>query len=225
MPQALSDCKSCVGIISKIETITDIFVNPVHFLEKVGKNIIWHFKDITGDIHQAKEDWETGKYREFGEFCGKITAVALSKTGEPMKVMGFFTRASGSCGDITKCIETSEKLSSLVQSLAKEFQGKFGFDNIKNIVTDIKDILEIIPTEFSACTEVPAEALKIVATWTKQFTNVVGTTEKIVKALWSHHSELYHDATDFTASCASGNYFQAGQDLADFIEIILGPAI
>ena len=80
MPSAISDCKSCVGIVSKVETIAALFVNPVRFLQKVGKNIIWHFKDITGDIHQAKEDWEAGKWREFGEFCGKITAVALSKT-------------------------------------------------------------------------------------------------------------------------------------------------
>jgi len=235
MPAAIADCKSCTGIISRVETIAALFANPVHFLEKVGKNILWHFKDITGDVKQAREDWETGQWKEFGLFCGKIAAIALKMPAPPAPQMGvtdaakffegFFVRAAGSCGDISTCISTSQDLTNLVESLANEFKGKFGFDNIKNIVTDIEQILEIIPVELATCPQVPAEALKIVAVWTKEFSDIVGTSEKVVKALWSHHKELFNDATDFTASIAAENFYQAGTDLADFIEIILGPAL
>ena len=40
MKSAVSECKSCSGIISEIETVAALFVNPARFLEKVGKNIL-----------------------------------------------------------------------------------------------------------------------------------------------------------------------------------------
>jgi hypothetical protein len=233
IPAAIKDCKSCVGIIGKVETIAALFVNPARFLEKVGTNILWHFKDITGDIHQAKEDWETGNYKEFGMFCGKIVAVALGKVNPTSQVRfgindaalffeGFFEKISGPTGDITQCIETSEKLSVAIQSLAKEFEGSFGFDTAKRIAGDVKDILEIIPTEFATCSAVPKEALHIVEHWLSEFGNPVTAAEHILKALWSHHSELLDDAHTFSSAIGAREYYTAGESLADFIVIVLG---
>jgi hypothetical protein len=232
LPPALRECKSCVGIISKIETLSALFVNPARFLEKVGKNIIWHFKDITGDIHQARDDWEAGLYKEFGEFCGKIVAVALSSPNPLSKPTfgptdaarffeGFFETAAGPTGDITQCITNSERLSSLVQALASEFSD-FGLDAIMNIVTDLKDILELVPTEFATCTAVPKEALHIVAAWSSEFTHPVDVSKKIVKAMWSSHSELIKDTKDFVSNVGQGSYRPAGENLADFLILILG---
>jgi hypothetical protein len=53
-----------------------VFANPLIFLEKVGFNIFWHFRDITTDISKAKADWDTENFFEFGEFVGQIIAMA-----------------------------------------------------------------------------------------------------------------------------------------------------
>lgn len=232
LPAAIKDCKSCVGIVSKVETIAALFVNPVRFLEKVGTNILWHFKDITGDVHQAKDDWEAGLYKEFGMFCGKIVAVALGKPN-PTTVQfgikdaanffeGFFEAAAGPTGDITQCIETSEHLSEYVDDLAKQFHGSFGFDTVKHIASDIKDILELVPVEFATCSAVPKEALHIVEHWLGEFRNVVEVSEQILKSLWNHHSELIEEAHTFASSIGSKEYYSAGSSLAEFIIIVLG---
>ena len=58
MPAVIKECKSCTGIIKEVETFASFFANPLIALEKIGKNIIWHHKEITGDIKQAISDWE-----------------------------------------------------------------------------------------------------------------------------------------------------------------------
>ena len=80
MPNALRECEGCSGIIQEIESVTVLLASPIKFLEKVGMNILWHHKEITGDIKQAASDWETGNYIEFGQFCGKIVKIATKAT-------------------------------------------------------------------------------------------------------------------------------------------------
>ncbi len=70
IPAVVSDCESCVGIIDDFKNIALIFANPVVFLEKVGFNIFWHYRDITNDISAAIVDYENDNFYEFGEFIG-----------------------------------------------------------------------------------------------------------------------------------------------------------
>lgn len=76
VPHTISECESCTGIINDFKNIAIIFSNPLIFLEKVGFNIFWHFRDITSDISRAKDDWDSENFFEFGEFVGKVIAMA-----------------------------------------------------------------------------------------------------------------------------------------------------
>jgi len=53
-----------------------VFANPALFLADVGKNIFWHFRDITKDISNAKDAWNNKQYVAFGEFIGELIATA-----------------------------------------------------------------------------------------------------------------------------------------------------
>jgi hypothetical protein len=134
IPAAIKECESCTGIIKEIEGLAELFSNPVAFLESIGMNIIWHYKDITGDLHKAKEDWEAKKYQEFGEFIGKIVAIAMKhKSTAPtthviptpldaaLFFKGFMETASGPVGDLTKCVDTSEALTYTINDLLEQF--------------------------------------------------------------------------------------------------------
>lgn len=83
---AISDCKSCIGIIDKIKAIPEIFANPVLKLAKVGKNVFWHRKEITQDIKRAHEDWDAKNFKEFGEFIGKIAGISLKAQAEALGI-------------------------------------------------------------------------------------------------------------------------------------------
>lgn len=76
VPHTIQECESCTGIINDFKNIAIIFSNPLIFLEKVGFNIFWHFRDITNDISKAKDDWNSENFFEFGEFVGKVIAMA-----------------------------------------------------------------------------------------------------------------------------------------------------
>jgi len=54
----IGDCKNCVGIIAELEKMALVFSNPVTAIADIGKNIFWHFFDITHDIKEARSNWD-----------------------------------------------------------------------------------------------------------------------------------------------------------------------
>ena len=96
IPGTIAECESCAGIIQDFKNMATIFANPIFFLEKVGFNIFWHFRDITNDISKAKDDWNSENFFEFGEFVGKVIAMATHR-----RLAGRFTSAQ----DVSLIIE------------------------------------------------------------------------------------------------------------------------
>lgn len=83
-------------------------------------------------------------------------------------------------------------------------------------------MFNLIPKEFASCKAVPKEILDELKYWGDEFLHPVKFAETAVKALWTHRKELGSDVTSFIGSTAKGDYFTAGQDLGDFLSIILG---
>lgn len=96
IPGTIAECESCAGIVQDFKNMATIFANPIFFLEKVGFNIFWHFRDITNDISKAKDDWNSENFFEFGEFVGKVIAMATHR-----RLAGRFTSAQ----DVSLIIE------------------------------------------------------------------------------------------------------------------------
>jgi len=76
IPHTLSECKECAHILDEFKKMAIVFSNPALFLVDVGKNVFWHFRDITKDIHEAWTAWDNKQYRDFGEFIGELIAIA-----------------------------------------------------------------------------------------------------------------------------------------------------
>ena len=87
VPTTLRECESCAGVLSEFKKLAIVFANPALFLADVGKNVFWHFRDITKDISEAKNSWNSKDYKSFGIFIGELIATA-TKVRKVEKVQG-----------------------------------------------------------------------------------------------------------------------------------------
>lgn len=82
LPTALKDCRNCFGIVNKLKNMVTLFANPLKSLTKVGKNIIWHHKDITRNIKGAISAWDERDFYQFGENIGIMIGQLIGKIEE-----------------------------------------------------------------------------------------------------------------------------------------------
>jgi len=77
LPSALSECKNAEKVIQEFTKVKDVFNHPLKFLTESGLRILWHFRDITTDIHGARDNWNNKNFLEFGKFIGMIGKIAF----------------------------------------------------------------------------------------------------------------------------------------------------
>ena len=83
-------------------------------------------------------------------------------------------------------------------------------------------MFNIIPVEFESCSAVPAEVLADLKYWGNEFLHPISFAENVVKTMWNDHKQLSSDVKNFIVNVVKQNHFEAGEDLGDFIALILG---
>jgi len=93
LPIALDNCKNCEGVIQEFIALKGLFSDPFTFLTKSGLDILWHFRDITNDIVDAKNAWNSQNYEEFGRFIGMIIKIAtnMNEPAHPKRVQSLLS--------------------------------------------------------------------------------------------------------------------------------------
>ncbi len=226
IPAVVKECESCVGIIGEIKGFATIFANPVIALEKIGKNIIWHHKEITGDVKQAISDWETKNWKEFGEFVGKIImiamptserTVALPNVDDLFTFMGHYWKAAfGLELNLVNCDEAGSKMIEVVTEIVSLY--KLG--HFQQALTYFMASIPDIKAGFGHCTSCQKELIAGIGQL-KALQSPTHAIEGFNHAFKHHPIAMPKDIAVATSSYKKHNYAKLGDSTGEITHFVL----
>jgi len=231
LPTEFKDCEAAEGLLVDFEKIIKEFEDPKDLVVHVGEEILWHGKDIYGDINGASANFHAAKYEPAGEQIGDIVKILLveakslrGSNGPAQEtidtVEGILVGAFGDEGKgASVCLKDGEDIFFDIENAIKDFE-KGGVTNIIAGLYNIGLALEELPEEFKECEgaePILADIEKIAAEFKnpKDLAIHVGT-----EVLW-HGKDIYGDITGATADFKDGKYEPAGEMIGDIIKILL----
>ena len=177
-PAALSKCESVAGILGEIGKIVHTFSNPASFITKIGKAIIFHGKEITGDLKDAVNFWEAKDFFHFGEKVGIIAKITIAI---PIQ------KVNNAAYDIGRMVEGV-----LYGFIKQEFDIHDCIDDTKILISDFDTVYDnfksgvehLNPIEIAEALKYAGEALQKLPSAVhacKQAGDVIGKIESITR--------------------------------------------
>ena len=120
--------------------------------------------------------------------------------------------------EIEKCFKSTDPMRVDLLKAVDDFKHLHFISGVE----DLGDIIWQLPTAFQDCTGMDDDIAAIEA-WAEIFHHPITLTETISKNWLVHGTEIEADITKQNADWAAGNYYGAGQDMADALVGLLGP--
>ena len=229
LPHTISECKNCAGIISEVKKMAIVFSNPAVFLLDVAKNIFWHHKDITNDIHNARTAWDNKQYFNFGKFIGELihTATKLRKVQgvqgvkEVSQVIeGVMFGMFGQDYKIEECLQDGEIIWEDITKAA--FYIKAGkLSDIGEAFKYVGDAFGKLPNALSECKDAEGiiqEFAKVKDIFKSPFKFL---TESGLRILW-HFRDITKDISSAKENWNNKNYLEFGRFIGLIGKIAFG---
>mmetsp|Transcript_12040 Transcript_12040/g.10641 ORF Transcript_12040/g.10641 Transcript_12040/m.10641 type:complete len:326 (+) Transcript_12040:40-1017(+) len=77
LPKEFEACEEAEGLLVDFEKIIAEFKNPTELAVHVGKEVLWHGKNIYSDISEAETHFNAGEFEPAGENIGDIVRILL----------------------------------------------------------------------------------------------------------------------------------------------------
>jgi len=154
MPTELKDCESITALIADFEKIAEEFKNPEELVIHIGTEILWHGKDVYGDITDCPKQFRAGEYEKAGEDIGDLIKILFiddaPKDGIVEDVTEFTEAFYTKCFDITLDLETCEGNVEAAWEEVKHAIDELENMSIESIEEGIKDLIIAVPHLFTA---------------------------------------------------------------------------
>lgn len=229
VPETIKECESCTGIIQDFKNIALIFASPITFLEKVGVNIFWHFRDITNDISRAKDDWKSENYFEFGEFIGKIISMAThrrlagrftSAKDVSLIIEGIFLGLFNEKYPVQDCITNADAIWTDIEKIAFYLKQGLTISDIGESFKYIGDAMVQLPKALSNCKNCEGIVQEF-KTLNELFTHPLYFLEKSgLNILW-HFRDITHDISGAKDAWKNEDYETFGTFIGMMVKIAL----
>jgi len=82
LPKEFQGCEAAEGLLDDFEVIIEEFKDPKDLAVHVGKEILWHGKNIYNDIKGAETHFKAAEYEPAGENVGDIVKILFIDTVE-----------------------------------------------------------------------------------------------------------------------------------------------
>lgn len=239
VPIELNTCESMGDDLKAIEQWASIIKDPKALVAKVTKNYALHRKAIKADIAQTEADYAAGYWFQTGVDLGDLLTVAIGPIkpvyptetsavanfdamAVPDWIAGFIYGMTGDNDlmEIEACFQGSKEMYAELDKAIGDFK-QGGWDNITQGILETSLVVLQFPQALSTC-EGMGDDLTAIEEWATIFTDPVKLSAVVGKNWLLHKRRIENDWADEEADWASGNYFNAGVDMADLLTTAVG---
>jgi len=226
LPPAMTTCEGMDVDVAHIKDWAQIWTQPAHLLERIGKNwLLYHFP-IHNDMKTVTKDWKAGDFFGSGEasadFLTKILTPGLPANAVPKIISGFMYKFVGdnNLAAVEKCFSGGKGIETQLAKALADFEKGGKMDKVRAIMM-LKNVVAAIPAELTNCKGMSVD-VKAIEVWAKQFSNRAELMATIKKNQALHHEDISASHLKFKNDIKAKNYFKAGDDLADLLALAVG---
>jgi len=232
LPADLNQCKSTTGNIDKIKEWAQIFKHPIQLAKVMIPNVIQHEAQILGDVQDISAQWSNANFEQVGEDVADILTSAIGQiqaTELPYTVTAeasdYIHLVEGllygfvqdeNLKNIENCLTDVQNLEAMAKVAISDFQAG-GLQSYIKAVKEIHSIIEDVPADIQDCKAVSADMVALKA-WASDF-----SATRVAANAFKHISEITHDVSGMNTDLKSGDYFKAGEDIAEIVALVAGP--
>jgi len=238
IPQAIHTCKSMGDDLAAISEWASIFTKPAELSATIAKHMALHRKAIKADIAADKAHWAAEEYWMAGLTTADLATIAIGPIEphyptmygtdnlalDPMAIPDFVAGLIyGFTGDnqleeIETCFHGTQDIVTFGEDLVHDLaHGDF----IKAIDDNAK-FAQALEDAVTECTGMDDDFARIAA-WAQIFTEPVKLSETVAKNWLLHKRGIKKDIKAEQDDWANGDYFTAGEDIADALVKLIGP--
>jgi len=232
LPADVAQCKSCTGNIDAIKQWAQIFKHPLDLVKVMIPNVMANESQIFGDIKDISAQWSNAQFEQVGKDVADILTAAIGPiptSGLPYTVTAASTDyihlvegllygfvQDENLKNIDTCITDAQNLEAMVKVAISDFQ-EGGLQSYIKAVKEIHAIIEDVPADIQDCKNVSAD-ISALEQWAKGF-----NARTVASNAFKHVSEISQDVSVMNTDIKNGDYFKAGQDIADIVALVAGP--
>jgi len=227
LPPALTNCSDDVQAdIATIAAWAEIWKQPLHLAERIGKNwLLYHFP-IHHDMKLIKSDWDSEDYWGSGvatsDFLTKVLTKGMPTKAVPDFIAGFMFKFVGvnNLDYISGCVNGGEDIVNTVESAIADFEHG-GAVHISRGIVELKNVISMLGPELNNCKSIGAD-VKAIEEWASIFTDKSKLIAHVTKNLALHHKQITGDIATLKTDFSSNAWFAAGEDAAELLSVAIG---
>jgi len=234
---SLTACEGMGDDLKAIESWAAIFKSPSELTSTVTKHLITHRKEIMGDVHTVKVDWNGKEYFQAGKATADLLTVAVGPIEVPStetNELGFDLMALpdlaagfvyGMVGDnhldeIESCYAGVKPLWTYLDASLKALEAFHIFSAIKQFELFLFNFQEdMAPCMHGAM----GDDLQHIEQWATIFTHPEELVAQATKHFLIHKKAITGDIGSIKTDWSAHKYFATGHDAADLITTLVGP--
>jgi len=230
LPSAMQDCKQAAQEVQTIAKAISAFGSPVAFFYDVTKNIFVNHKEITSDINNAINAWNSQDWTNYGFYIGE--AVGLSIFGNPSIhavtaqdlpdiFAGILKGIGAQTGypEIAQCIDLSSEVAQNITAGSAEIVTGNYQQVLQGIIT-IAQTLQVLPTAVQLCQGAEQDAVLL---WNaiQQYKTPKSFIWNAGKNLLVNGVDVYNELANASVNYKAGNWYYYGYDLGLMLATIV----
>lgn len=230
IPQSLSTCENMDQDIQAIDQWAQIFKNPTALAATLSKHWLFHKTEIKSDIGALEADWDNKLFFNAGVDLADTLTLAVGPIESnlalpPLNMVPDFTAGLiyGFTGDnhldeLRGCMQDVDPLVTDAQTAI----GDLFHGHVIKGIEDLGDILWLLPDAVAGCNDL-GDDMDAIMKWAGAFKHPVHLGKVVSKNWLLHGVQAKKDLTKEKADWAAGDYFTAGEDVADIMTLLVGP--
>lgn len=174
-------------------------------------------------MKDVADNWHSEDFYASGTSTAEFLTLLLTQSNGittaalPSLISGYANESVGLNFNLKDCITGGEELVSQLESAISEFK-KGGSMHIAKGIMDLKNLVSEIPAEIATC-KGTSQLVNAIEDLSDNKSELVA---KIMKNLALHRKEIMSDIADFKNDISAKNYFKAGKDIKNILEIAIG---
>ena len=230
----LSACTSMQDDILRLKAWSAIFKDQTELVSTITKHVLLHPTRVANDVKAAQTDVAANNWNAAGADFADLVELGLGPVPSMMEeIMPMFDLMSvpeflggfleGMVGEshlteIEACYSGATPMVHYAQSFIEELLHL----QIIKALESFEAFVYHFQVDLAPCTQMQGD-LKTIEDWAAQFKNPAALIPTITKHVLFHKSKIQADWTAEKNDWASGNYFQAGKEMADLVVLAVGP--
>jgi len=231
-PTMLSACEGMGPEVKALAQWATVFEHPKTIAEDIAKSMVFHKKEITGDISTVKTDWNAKQYYQSGMAAADILFVSVGPVPQSSNNVGMDLFALpevaagfvyGMVGDnhlseMEACYSSTQPLIANLETALKDIEAF----HIVSALKELESFVYHVAVDAAPCMKM-GDDVAAIEKWAQIFKSKTTLVATATKHYLMHKKAITADIATVKADWAASSFFATGKAAADLITILVGP--